>query len=139
MAFNTVPFSGRIARVRKNTTMINYSSDWSINITVEMGDASSQGDIWKASMPGMASWTGSATFHFVAGNTEQKALMDNIINAAPGTKLTDIKWVLDAQANQITGDIYLTSMAVKADKGGVVDVSFNFQGDGAPTLTSAGT
>ncbi len=139
MAFNTTPFHGKTARVRKNTTMINYSADWNINTTCDMADSSSQGDIWKTGLPGMASWSGSATFHFVAGNTEQKALMDNIINAAPGTQLTDIKWVLDAQANQITGNVFLVGMAVKADKGSIVDVTFNFTGDGAPTLTSAGT
>lgn len=139
MAFGTTPFHGKAAKIRKNTTDVSYSVDWSINVSLDMADASSLGDVWKAGLPGMASWNGSCTFHFVAGNTEQKALMDNLITATPGTKLTDVKWVLDAQANQFTGSIYLTSAAVSVRMGDVVNISFNFQGDGALTLTSSGT
>jgi hypothetical protein len=139
MGYNTAPFHGKVVKIRKNTTDISYSCDWSINAKVDMADISSLGDAWKTALPGLASWDGSMKFHFVAGNTEQKALMDNIITAAPGTKLTDIKFVLDAQANQFTGNIYLTSIAIKGDLGAIVDVDFNFQGDGALTLTSSGT
>ena len=134
MAYNTVPFHGKLARVEKNNVAINFSVDWTINVALDMADKSSQGDNWKSALPGQAGWSGSCTFHFVAGNTEQKALMDNIIAAVPGTKLTDIKWLLDSTTNAFSGDIFLTSFGVKTDRGAVVDCSFNFQGDGALDL-----
>ena len=137
MAYNTVPFHGKVARIEKNNVAINYSVDWSINATLDMADKSAQGDAWKSGLPGLASWNGSMSFYFVAGNTEQKALMDNIIAAAPGTKLTDIKFLLDVSTNALTGDIYLTSFAVPTTIGDIVKCSFNFQGDGQLTLTSA--
>ena len=137
MSYNSSPFHGKLARIEKNNVAISYSVDWSINANLDMADISSQGDSWKTGLPGMGSWSGSMTFHFVAGNTEQKALMDNLIIATPGTKLTDIKFLLDSSTNAFTGNIYLTSAAVSTSMGDVVNISFNFQGDGALTLTSA--
>ena len=139
MAYNTTPIHGKIAVLRKNTTNVSFAADWSINVKVDSAEYSSLGDAWKSFGAGLAEWSGAITCHFVAGNTEQKALMDNIVAAAPGTVLTDVKFVLDATANQFNGSIILTSMAVKVDKGAYVDMSFNFQGTGALTLTSAGT
>lgn len=136
MAYNTTPFHGKLARTEKNDVAIDYSVDWNINVTVDMADTSRQGQSWKEGIPGMGSWSGSANFHFVAGNTEQKALMDNIVTATPGTKLTDVKWLLESATSAFTGDIYLTSMAVTTSVGDKVNCSFNFQGDGAPSLTA---
>lgn len=137
MAFNTTPFHGKLARVEKNDVAVEYSVDWNIDVTVDMADASKQGQHWKEGEPGQGSWSGSCTFHFVAGNTEQKALMDNIINATPGTKLTDIIWLLESATSGFTGNIFIVGLAVKADLGSVVDVSFTFQGDGAPSLSES--
>lgn len=137
MAFNTSSFHGKAARIEKNDVAIDYSVDWSINVNLDMADISSQGDSWKTGLPGLAGWNGSMTFHFVAGNTEQKALMDNIIAATPGTKLTDIIFLLDASTNGFTGNIYLTSFAITAAMGDVVNCSFNFAGDGALSLSAS--
>ncbi len=137
MAYNTVPFHGKTAQTEKNNVAVGYSVDWSINVALDMADASRQAQSWKEGLPGQAGWSGSCTFHFVAGNTEQKALMDNIVAATPGTKLTDIKWLLEGSTSGFTGNLFLTNMAVSTALGAVVNVSFNFQGDGALTLTDA--
>lgn len=137
MAYASVPHHGKLCRVEKGGTAMAYSLGWNITANLEMADSTAQGDSWKTGLPGLASWNGSFNGHFVAGNTEQKAFFDNIVAAAPGTKLTDVKFLLDAATNAFTGNIYVTSFSVSPAIGGVVPFTVNFQGDGALTLTDA--
>ncbi len=136
MAFNSVPFHGKVCRIEYGGTKMNYSLGWNVNIALEMADSTSCGDIWKTGLPGMAGWTGSFNAHFVAGNTEQKAFFDNIISATPGVKLTTVKFLLDADTNAIIGDIYIIGLGITTTIGAVVSAAINFQGDGAPQLVS---
>ena len=138
MAFNSVPFHGKTARIYKNNVAVDFECGWNLNVNVDTTETNRKGQDWKEVISGQAGWDGSANFHFVAGNTEQKALMDNIINATPGALLTDIDFGLDASANRFvpsTG-LILTSMPVQAPIGDKVSVSFNFKGTGVLTLIS---
>ena len=139
MAYNTVPFHGKVCRIHKNNVAMSYTKGWNVNVSLDMADQTSQGDNWKSALPGAAGWSGNFAIYFVAGNTEQKAIFDNIVTATPGTKLTDINFILDATANALTGDIYITGLNVGAEMGGVVAADVSFQGDGALTLTSSAT
>lgn len=137
MAYPTTPYHGKAVRVEKGGTKMSYGLGWNITASLEMADATACGDAWKSGLPGLAGWNGSFNMHYVPGNTEQKAFFDNIVAATPGTKLTDVKFLQDADTNAFTGDIYITSVAINAAIGGVVSATVNFQGDGALTLTSA--
>lgn len=137
MAYNTVPFHGKLARIEKGGTKVEFSADWNIQVQLDMADASRQGQHWKEGLPGQAGWSGSMNYQLVLGNTEQKALVDNIIAATPGTKLTDIKFLLDADTNALTGNLFVTSLNITSSVGDIVKGSFNFQGDGALSVTDA--
>lgn len=137
MAYNTTPFHGKAVRVEKNNVAMSYTLGWNITANVDMADITSCGDVWKTGLPGLSGWSGSFNGYFVAGNTEQKAFFDNIVTATPGTKLTDIKFLLDAATNALTGDIYVTSFSTSPAIGGTVQFTINFQGDGALALTDA--
>jgi len=137
MAYNTVPFHGKVCRVEKNGTKTDFSLGWSLNINLDMSDSSRAGQDWKEGLPGQAGWNGSFEVHAVLGNTEQKAFFDNIVAATPGTKLTDVKFLLDADTNAFTGDIYLNGLAIPTTFGNVVKATMNFQGNGAVALTDA--
>lgn len=136
MAYNSTPFHGKLSRIEKGGTKVEYTIDFSVSVSLEMADKTAQGDSWKSALPGVASWNGTMNMYFVAGNTEQKAMMDNIINATPGTKLTDVKLLLDADTNAFTGDIYITGFSSTVAMGDVVKCSFPFQGDGVLSLVS---
>jgi predicted secreted protein len=136
MAFNSTPFHGKICQVEKNNVKMSYGKGWNLSVNLDMADITASADAWKTALPGMAGWSGSFEAYFVAGNTEQKAFFDNLVAAAPGTKLTDVKFLLDADANAFTGDIYITGMSVAAQMGGIVTATINFQGDGALSLVS---
>lgn len=137
MAYNTTPFHGKVVRVEKNNVAMDYSKGWNLSVTLDMADASRVGQSWKEALPGQAGWNGSFEAEFVAGNTEQKAFFDNLVTATPGTKLTDVKFLLDASTNAYTGNIFITGISINATMGGVVSATINFQGDGALTLTDA--
>jgi hypothetical protein len=136
MAYNTTPFHGKLARVEKNNVAMDFTDGWSIDSSLDMADIARQGQHWKEGLPGQASWNGSFSGQLVLGNTEQKAIVDNIITATPGTKLTDMKFLLDVATNAFVGDIYITGVSVSPAVGDVVKVTVNFQGDGALTLAA---
>jgi len=135
MVFNTTPFHGKLARVEKNDVKVEFTEGWELNIALDMDEVNRQGQNWKEALPGQAGWDGSFTAQLVAGNTEQKAFLDNLIAATPGVKLTDVKFLLDTDTNAFTGNIYITRIGVPANVSGKVMVTFGFQGDGALTLT----
>ena len=137
MAYNTDPFHGKTARVEKNDVVVSFTDGWSIDVSLDMADTTSQGDNWKKAIPGTAGATGSFSGHFVAGNTEQKAFFDNIVSATPGTKLTDVKFLLDSSTNAFVGNIYITGLSVPTNVGDKVSFTVNFQVDDALSLTDA--
>jgi predicted secreted protein len=137
MAYNTTPFHGKVARVEKNNVAMDFSTGWTINVTLDMAAANRQGQDWKEGLPGQAGWSGSFSGQLVLGNIEQKAFVDNLIAATPGTKLTDVKFLLDTSTNAFTGNIFITGFSTGPAVGGNVEFTFNFQGDGALAVTSA--
>jgi len=72
----------------------------------------------------------------VLGNTQQKAVVDNIINAAPGTKLTDVQFNLDSTSNFFSGDLYIKSFDPSAPVGDKLGFTVNFEGDSTLSLTA---
>jgi len=137
MAYNTVPFHGKVCRVEKNNVAMDYAEGWSLSVTLDMADSSRSGQDWKEALPGQAGWSGSFSGKFVAGNTEQKAFFDNLVAATPGVKLTDVKFLLDVSTNAFTGNIFITGFQIAPSLTEVVKFTCNFQGDGALTLTLA--
>lgn len=131
------PIHGKVCRIDKNGVDIAFTTGWNVNFNLDLDEITPQGANWKKWLPGCAEWDGTMECMFDPSNTEQKALMDNIIIATPGTKLTDIKFELEDSGDYFTGDLFITSMPVTANLGGKVTCSFSFKGDGAPSLTMA--
>jgi len=137
MAYNSTPFHGKVARVEKNNVKVEFTDGWNLDVVLDMADASRQGQDWKEALPGQAGWSGSFSGQLVLGNTEQKAFVDNIIASTPGAKLTDVKFLLDSDTNAFTGDIYLTGFHPGGTVGDKFAFSFDFQGNGALSLTDS--
>jgi len=137
MAYTSTPTHGKTARAEKNDTAIDYVGEWSLNFNLDMADHSRQGQSWKEGTPGQAGGTGSLRGSCVLGNTEQKALHDNLVTATPGTKLTDMKFLVDGSTEGWSGNLYVTSMVVSAGVGDVVTIAFDFQLDGAWSVSDS--
>jgi len=138
MAHATTPTHGSVCRTVKNSVAMEFTEGWTVHAEVDLAAIARQGKSWKAKLPGQGDWNGSFNGQLVLGNTEQKAVVDNIINAAPGTKLTDMQFQLDAVANYISGDIFIKSIDIGAPIGDKVDFTVNWEGDeSGPTLNPA--
>jgi len=137
MAYNTVPFHGRVCLVEWEGTAIAYQKGWNISVSLDMADASRAGQSWKEALPGQAGWNGSFEMYYVAGNAQQILVYNNLIIAAPGTKLTGSKFLLDVATNALVGNFFIIGISVNAAMGGVVSATVNFQGDGALVTTDA--
>ena len=59
-----------------------YLIDWTLNITLDMGDASRMGQAWKEAVPGMAGGEGSANSYLLG----EKAFLSEVTRAAAGTQ-----------------------------------------------------
>lgn len=137
MAGNVSPLHGKVARVEKNSVNMDFTEGWEITFDVDFDDISKQGDNWKLNLAGMGSWTGTFSGQVVLANTEQKAIIDNIITATPGVKLTDMQFTFEDAADVISGSIFINSVAITSNIGGKIAFTVSFTGDGVPTIAVA--
>jgi len=131
------PIHGKVARIAKNSVAIDNEIEYTIDANLDLDEISAKGDDWKKWLAGQSEWGGTMNYNLDPSNTEQKALMDNIVAATPGTTLTDVVFRLEDSGDYFSGDIILTSLNVSAGVGGKVAGSFNFKGNGALSLTIA--
>lgn len=137
MAYSAVPFHGKVCLVEWEGTTIAYQKGWQISVTLDMADASRAGQNWKEGLPGQAGWSGSFEMYVVPGNAQQILVYNNLIIAAPGTKIAASKFLQDVATNAFTGSFFITGISVNATMGGVSSATVNFQGDGALAQTDA--
>lgn len=137
MAYNTAPFHGKLARTEKNDVAMGFTEGWKIDGDVGYDDSTYQGDSWEDQVVSFGKWTAEFSGAFVAGNTEQKAIFDNIVTATPGTKLTDMKFLLESSTSAFTGDLHVLGLSVDASKAGKVKFTVKCKGAGALSLTDA--
>lgn len=135
MAYTATPIHGKTARAEKNNTAIDFTTGFSLDFSLDMADASRQGQSWKEAIPGMAGATGSLEIITVLGDVGQKALVDNIIAATPGTLLTDIKFLLNGSTEGFSGNFYVTGFSVSTTIGDVIKSTVPVQLNGAPSLS----
>lgn len=121
---------GKDAKIEKNNVAISFATDWTIDATLASEDVTDFGDDWRAVSGGLASWSGSFTCYFDPSNTEQKAVHDALIAAAPTGALTDMEFYLNA-ANYYSGNIIVTGVSISTAVSGIVTVRFSFDGNGA--------
>lgn len=108
---------------------------WSLDIsqeTIDTTDFSSDG--WKKSVAGLKSWSGSVTAIFDASGTAEGALQTGL------TSGSDVTLSLQLGAGTGSYDVYsgeakITSQSVTNDVNGVVEVTFNFEGNGALSIS----
>lgn len=137
MAGNTIPIHGKVARVEKNNVNMEYTEGWNIAVVVDVADISRQGQNWKEVIAGQASWSGSMSGFFVPGNTEQNAIFNNIIAAAPGVTLTDMAFNLEDAGDYLSGNLIITGLTIDGRVGDKVLFTANFIGTAALSITLA--
>jgi len=131
------PIHGKVARFEKNSVLTDLTTGWTINTSLDLAEITAQGDNWRDYIAGLNEWDGSLEVTFDPSNTQQVALVNNIIAATPGTKLTDIEWTLEDTGDYFSGDVFLTGFSTAPNISGGVTATFTFKGSGALSLTIA--
>ena len=116
---------------------VGYLTDWSINPTLDMADASRMGQQWKESIPGQAGGSGSANGYFIGTETLMNCLAETM---AAGDKyfllqLFNYDPDQDQTGDHINAWVSFTSFAIPNSFGSVVKESINFQIVGAISFT----
>jgi len=134
MAHATTPTHGKTCRVEKNSVVMEFTEGWTIHAEVDLEMIARQGKNWKEKLAGMGDWNGSFSGQLVLGNTEQKAIVDNIINATPGTKLIDVEFNLDTSSNYFSGDCFVKNIDINAPVDGKLGFTVNIEGNDVLSL-----
>lgn len=145
MAGNTVPIHGKVTRTSYGTAPqdeIEYTDGWTIDVALDMADASRVGQNWKEMLPGQAGWSGNFSGSVVLGNTQQIAVFNSLVQATPGTLFDDggatsLSFLLEDTVDYFHGDLYVMGMSINAAIGDIVKFTFNFQGTGVLALATA--
>jgi predicted secreted protein len=133
MGFESVPTHGKVSRIEKAGVKMAFTDGWNLSIAVDMADKTAQGDEWKSGLPGQKGWSGQINGSFAPGNTEHKAIIDNIIATTP-VLLTDVSFVPDTGASSLSGNLYINSLAITTALGAVNKFVASFTGDGALSI-----
>lgn len=116
---------------------VGYLTNWSINPTLDMADASRMGQQWKESIPGQAGGSGSAGGYYIGTETMLNCLQESM---AAGDRYLLLQLFnydpdQDQTGDHITAWVTFTSFAIPSVFGDVVKESVNFQLYGAISFT----
>jgi hypothetical protein len=117
---------------------VGYLLDWTLNLTLDMADASYMGAAWKEALPGQAGGNGSANALFVANQTLLNCLAESIAAGDKYFLLELFTWDAsqDQTGDHITAWVTFDSFAVPNSFNQVVKESVNFQVYGAVSITA---
>ena len=138
MALNATPLHGKYARVRRSGTNIGFGTDWSLSAKREAAKSHSQGDDWESNPVGFGSWSGSMTFHYVPGDANQEALINDLLN---GTIEASTDFLVDQTnvQNQYQGSFVVTDVGIKTTLSAITSMTISFVGTGALAQSTSGT
>jgi hypothetical protein len=126
---------GKDATIKKNSVAVAYMHEWNINVAIDEEDLSDFGDDWKEVGGNLAEWDGDMTGFFDPTNTEQKAMHDALITAAPTGELTDVTFYLTGSL-YYSGNILITNISISVAASGHIKIKISFKGNGALTYNS---
>ena len=129
-------YRGQDGFITQGATNVGQIRSWSLDVTVELLDASVMGDDWKKHRGGMANWSGSMEALFDYGNPGQKAFVDQICVLAPAGNSIPVTLGVET-GKTITGNVIIKGLKINDTLNDLVKMTIEFEGDGPPTLTWA--
>ena len=128
-------YVGRDGSVSFAASLVGELKSWTLTSDVEIMPDTAMGDVWQTVVGGVASWTGSATAH-IDYDSNQKNAIDDIINATPSGDSVAMIFLV-ATGKTFTGNALVSSVAMSATMGDIIEVVLNFTGNGALAPTWA--
>ena len=129
-------YHGMNGSVSFNATVIGELKSWTLNAEVDIIPDTAMGDDWETVKGGLGRWSGTAVAHLDYDDAQQAAIIADIAVATPtGDSVAMI--FLVATGKTFTGNALVQSFAITQNMGDIVEVTFNFTGNGALAVTWA--
>lgn len=115
-------YKGYSGNIKVGTSTVGEMSEWTLDVSADISDTSAFGDEWKKKTALQKDWTGSCTGRLDPADTGQVAL-------AIGAEV-NLEFYIDA-TKKFVGAAIVESISRSAAVAGVIEVTFNFTGNGA--------
>lgn len=112
---------GYSGNIKESGTTIGEMSEWSLDVNVDIVDTSAFGDEWKKKTATQKDWSGSCNGRLDTADSGQSAL-------TIGSEV-DMEFYTDA-THKYSGSAIVESISRSAVVNGVLEVTFNFSGNG---------
>lgn len=113
---------------------VGYINNYSLNVNSGTAEATSMGDEWQQRVSTIKSWNGSASGALDTSDANQLAIL-NMFTGSATQSAVELKFGLGGTATY-GGNAEVSGFTINADVGGVIQFTFNFEGDGALTFTA---
>lgn len=121
---------GKNGKVKLGSNLVADTTKWTLNISVETADTTSQGDSWQSHLSGIPAWSGSCDALTDMGDTNGQ-------NALTIGASVSIGFYHDGDGTgkkYYSGTATVTGINTESDMKAANKVSFSFQGNGALTV-----
>lgn len=119
-------FAGYGGNIKVGTDAIGEIGEWTVDESTDIHDVSAFKDKWKKKKGGQSDWSGNCTGRLDPGDTGQAQL----INGAE----VALKFYVD-DTHYYSGNAIVESISRRAVVAGVLEVTFNFAGNGELSYT----
>lgn len=127
-------YPGQNGSVSFNASVIAELKSWTLECSNEILDDTSMGDDWRTHVGGLGSWGGTATAHLDYDGVGQGAAIDELATASPAGTARALIFLV-ATGKTFTGNCLITSFSVNQTMGDIVEVTFDFTGTAALSMT----
>jgi len=128
-------FRGMDGSLQFNAQAVGEVKSWNIDTSMEVADTTKMGDTWKASVGLQGSFRGTAQCNLDYGDTNgQKVIIDRLLAATAAGLVGQFR---ASATKYISCNIIITGMTINAVLNDVIQVTFTFTGNGAPTISWA--
>jgi len=112
---------GYSGNIKVGTTTIGEMGDWSLDVNIDIADTSAFGDEWKKKTGTQKDWSGSCVGRLDPNDAGQSQLT---IGADVAMRF------YEDNSHYYSGNAIVESISRSATVGGVLEVTFNFAGNG---------
>ncbi len=127
-------YRGVNGSVKLATNAVGEVTQWTLNVARPYIETTPMGATGKTGTLDYPGGSGQITAHFDYSDAAQKAIVDMLVSNADPTPIAFLGIVSGTGPKQISCNILPTQAAITAKVGAVIDVTFDFQTDGAITV-----
>lgn len=121
---------GSVVYTTGGTTMVGEMKEWSLDMQMDMPDATAFGDNWREFTSGIKTWTGTFAGNFDSADSVQTSLRSAFLAGS----VCGLRFYVST-ANYFSGSAYINGQTPATAFDGLATIEYSIQGTGALTYT----